>query len=487
MSKYTTELRFICENLAGFNESVRLNKFDEVIDLAIPKVFNFDFPIWDESYREVLERKILTNFYTREIGYETFGRWQLALRNKLNNIMPYYNILYENAGRFGKLNIFDNVNYSSYKSGSENVDTRNEENANNNDSITNVKNENQTVSSTNSNTVNRNLSSNSGEIFDSKTTVNDTENKTEDITKNKTGNVSYNKNGNEGEFIDSKTVITGSENNTSTHDSTGSQQNIANSENEESSKSNGNTSSVNQSVGESSSENNSIKRQLYSDTPSGALDFGELTENTGGGSDNGISNNFITNLTKNIDENTSKNNTSSNGHSVGLSSEEINRNGKNKSVGSNTSSLHDTSTVIGNVNNDESKKQNAVKNWNENDVKTESENNTDRNVVTGSKNGEEVKKHNYIKNENLGDNKTENFTGNKNINGNITDNSTKIGVANKNRIGNVKTTEVYVDTIKGKIGDKSYSVLFEEFKHALVNVDQMVLEELSTLFIGLWE
>ena len=95
MSKYTTELRFICETEAGKTESVGLSKVDEVITAALPHIFDFDFPIFDENYRVPLETKIIRHFYTREIGLETYGLWKLKLQTKLNEIMPYYNKLYE--------------------------------------------------------------------------------------------------------------------------------------------------------------------------------------------------------------------------------------------------------------------------------------------------------------------------------------------------------------------------------------------------------
>lgn len=94
MSKYTTEVRFICEQASGLSESKGYNDTNSIIDLAIPKVFNFDFPIFDEKYRVVLERKILKHFYTREICEETVGLWKLRLDTRLNEIMPYYNKLY---------------------------------------------------------------------------------------------------------------------------------------------------------------------------------------------------------------------------------------------------------------------------------------------------------------------------------------------------------------------------------------------------------
>lgn len=95
VSKYTTEVRFICETEAGCDESQGFDKIDEIIESAIPKIFNFDFPIFDENYRVPLCKKILKHYYTREIACETVGLWKMFLSNRLNEIMPYYNQLYE--------------------------------------------------------------------------------------------------------------------------------------------------------------------------------------------------------------------------------------------------------------------------------------------------------------------------------------------------------------------------------------------------------
>lgn len=68
---------------------------EQVIKNCLPKVFDFDFPIFDEKYRGVLETKILRHYYTREIAHETVGLWKLKLCTKLNEIMPFYNQLYK--------------------------------------------------------------------------------------------------------------------------------------------------------------------------------------------------------------------------------------------------------------------------------------------------------------------------------------------------------------------------------------------------------
>lgn len=97
MSKYTTEVRFICEHSAGLAESVGYNSVDSVLDASREKVFDFDYPIFDEAYRTTLEKKILKHYYTREICCETVGLWKLFLNRKMNEIMPYYNQLYKSA------------------------------------------------------------------------------------------------------------------------------------------------------------------------------------------------------------------------------------------------------------------------------------------------------------------------------------------------------------------------------------------------------
>ena len=61
------------------------------------KIFSFDYPIFDETYRGVIETKILKHYYTREIGLETVGLWLHKLDVKMNEIMPYYNQLYKSC------------------------------------------------------------------------------------------------------------------------------------------------------------------------------------------------------------------------------------------------------------------------------------------------------------------------------------------------------------------------------------------------------
>ena len=95
MSKYTTEVRYICETNASLSESEGYNSVDTIIAESRAKIFDFDYPIFDETYKPTLETKILRHYYTREIGVETVGLWKHFLNMRMNEIMPYYNKLYE--------------------------------------------------------------------------------------------------------------------------------------------------------------------------------------------------------------------------------------------------------------------------------------------------------------------------------------------------------------------------------------------------------
>lgn len=69
-----------------------------------------DYPIWDEAHRSVLNNKIIHHYMFREIGFETPAMFKFYLNRTLDEIMPYYNKLYETT-------VYDydpiaNVNYT---------------------------------------------------------------------------------------------------------------------------------------------------------------------------------------------------------------------------------------------------------------------------------------------------------------------------------------------------------------------------------------
>ena len=109
MSKYTTEVRYICETKCGIDVQKVPTDVDTIIGKSRDKIFG-QFPIFSEYYRATLEDKILKHYYFREIGFETFAMWQTKLNTKMNEIMPYYNLLY--LANFGGRDPFENTDYT---------------------------------------------------------------------------------------------------------------------------------------------------------------------------------------------------------------------------------------------------------------------------------------------------------------------------------------------------------------------------------------
>jgi len=75
MSNYTTELRKIDERL-----------IDDTLS---------HYEIFSEEYRSTLNSKIKNHFWFNEIGHETVDIFLFQLKVKMNEIMPYYNQMYE--------------------------------------------------------------------------------------------------------------------------------------------------------------------------------------------------------------------------------------------------------------------------------------------------------------------------------------------------------------------------------------------------------
>lgn len=110
LSKYTTEVRYICETKAGLKESAGADSVDTILDNSWNKIFTSNVDFFDAAYKPILCKKILKHYYLREISAETVGIWLLWLNTKLEEIMPYYNQLYRSA--LLELDPFKDVDYT---------------------------------------------------------------------------------------------------------------------------------------------------------------------------------------------------------------------------------------------------------------------------------------------------------------------------------------------------------------------------------------
>lgn len=128
MSKYTIKLQEICEWLIDHKDDPEINSkiqntwgggfetdlpnpfktgkndksIDDIIEEARPLLFNFTYPIFNEDNKgderkKELETKIIKHYYLYEIGFETYMRFNLALDEAMNRIMPFYNEMYKSV------------------------------------------------------------------------------------------------------------------------------------------------------------------------------------------------------------------------------------------------------------------------------------------------------------------------------------------------------------------------------------------------------
>ena len=102
-------------------------RYTITIKSLIDNNFDFqltDYPIFDENYRSVLNQKILYHYYENEIGFETAPLFRFYLKQKLNEIMPYYNELYKAQTKLIKNDLLlNNVNLTETLEGSNTTQT----------------------------------------------------------------------------------------------------------------------------------------------------------------------------------------------------------------------------------------------------------------------------------------------------------------------------------------------------------------------------
>lgn len=119
----------ICESICYTNNTpCRITRLAENTRATI---FDFDYPLSQKVNKEQFEINIINHFLMRRIGTETFTAFQLELSNKLNEIMPYYNKLFdsfENWDIFNDGEIVERTNDSTTESKIDNYSNTTSEN-----------------------------------------------------------------------------------------------------------------------------------------------------------------------------------------------------------------------------------------------------------------------------------------------------------------------------------------------------------------------
>jgi hypothetical protein len=101
MSSFTTRLKSAI-TISGGTLDYKPMAFDGVRYSKLPFMTDGniglnDYPIFDEAYRQILNGKIIDHYFMREIGTETIDMFQLFMRRKMQEIMPFYNQMYKST------------------------------------------------------------------------------------------------------------------------------------------------------------------------------------------------------------------------------------------------------------------------------------------------------------------------------------------------------------------------------------------------------
>lgn len=116
MSKYTIMIKDIVNS---YNDVTDLKKIDEKLEVARKYIFDFEYPVIDDTTKARIEKAILKHYYYREIAFETVGMFKIKLNDRLNLIMSRYNALYEKQD----LNVSPYVNSYLKETGTSNNST----------------------------------------------------------------------------------------------------------------------------------------------------------------------------------------------------------------------------------------------------------------------------------------------------------------------------------------------------------------------------
>lgn len=93
----------IMNSIANYDATEK-TKIRNLAKATHEKIFDFDYTLSDKVNKEDFECQILNHFIMRRIGQETFTAFQLFLENKLNEILPYYNILFDSLTDYNLFN-----------------------------------------------------------------------------------------------------------------------------------------------------------------------------------------------------------------------------------------------------------------------------------------------------------------------------------------------------------------------------------------------
>ena len=84
----------ILNSIANY-DNPEYTKIRDLSKVTHNKIFDFDYVLSDKVNKDDFEIDILNHYLERRIGYDTVTSFQIHLENKLHEILPYYNTLFD--------------------------------------------------------------------------------------------------------------------------------------------------------------------------------------------------------------------------------------------------------------------------------------------------------------------------------------------------------------------------------------------------------
>ncbi len=93
----------IMNSIANYDKT-EITKIRDLAAATHNKIFDFNYNLSDALDKDEFEINILNHFIMRRIGFDTFTAFQIFLENKLKEILPYYNLMFDS---FKNYNLFN--------------------------------------------------------------------------------------------------------------------------------------------------------------------------------------------------------------------------------------------------------------------------------------------------------------------------------------------------------------------------------------------
>ena len=114
----------IMNSIANYDKEEQ-TKIRNLAKATHSKIFDFEYPLSSAINKDDFECQILNHYIMRRIGFDTFTAFQLYLENKLNEILPFYNKMFDSLAEFNLFNDGETITRDKTDNGNTTLNTNN--------------------------------------------------------------------------------------------------------------------------------------------------------------------------------------------------------------------------------------------------------------------------------------------------------------------------------------------------------------------------